>query len=299
LDYQKAIVFREQLATETLRRVPKQTFMAYGPKLYVPTATSKLEALKAYLKVLECGALLPTKPELRSGHLWHDDLHLENILVDPKDPTKIISIIDWQATTIAPIFDHQVDPSFLEYEGPEVVCDNLDAPELPDDWKSLPDQERAAVLETHTAHSVMVAWRRAVKKKNPALHSAIQFRETSQSKLLTISRRLFEMGETHVLAFLLVLRDEWDSPEPFPLTFSKSQVAKIEDDFAKACRGVDIMEAMEHNMGDLWPDKGVVRHEDYHAAKEAIRSEKAEIEPHLVGSHEDKIVFEKHWPFDD
>jgi hypothetical protein len=71
------------------------------------------------------------------------------------------------------MFDSQIDPSFLEYEGPEVACDNLDAPEMPDDWKYLPDLERGAALETYTVHSVMVAWRRAVKKKNPALYSAM------------------------------------------------------------------------------------------------------------------------------
>jgi hypothetical protein len=84
LGYRKAVVFEKKLATETLQRVPKQTVVMCGPKLCVPTASNKLEALNAHLKVLESGELLPTSLELVSGHLWHDDLHLENIFVDPR-----------------------------------------------------------------------------------------------------------------------------------------------------------------------------------------------------------------------
>jgi hypothetical protein len=62
---------------------------------------------------------------------------------------------------------------------------------------------------------------------------------------------------------------------------------------------MDIMKTMEHNMGYLWPDKRIVSHENYQAAKEAIRREKQETEPHLDGSDEDKIIFDKYWPFDD
>jgi hypothetical protein len=107
------------------------------------------------------------------------------------------------------------------------------------------------------------------------------------------------MSETHVLASLLALRDDWNSPERLHLAFSESQAAKIEHDFSNPCRGIDIMKAMEHNMGDLCPDKGVVSHENYNAAKEAIRRDKAEIEPHFVASDADKIILEKYWPFDD
>jgi hypothetical protein len=36
--------------------------------------------------------------------LVHPDLHMSNIFVDPKDPTKITSIIDWQSASIEPVF---------------------------------------------------------------------------------------------------------------------------------------------------------------------------------------------------
>jgi hypothetical protein len=36
--------------------------------------------------------------------LVHPDLHMSNIFVDPEDPTKITSIIDWQSASIEPAF---------------------------------------------------------------------------------------------------------------------------------------------------------------------------------------------------
>jgi hypothetical protein len=36
--------------------------------------------------------------------LVHPDLHTSNIFVDPDDPTKITSIIDWQSASIEPVF---------------------------------------------------------------------------------------------------------------------------------------------------------------------------------------------------
>lgn len=36
--------------------------------------------------------------------LFHADLHKRNIFVSEEDPTKIISLIDWQSTSIEPTF---------------------------------------------------------------------------------------------------------------------------------------------------------------------------------------------------
>lgn len=120
--------------------------MLYGPKLYNPTAIKKLEALSNLLRILDF--LLPADPQLTSSHLWHNDLHDENIFVDPENLTPIRGIIDWQSTQILPLFDNSMDPSFLTYEGPE-VGDNLDIPELPDSHDSLlADEKRAAMINT-------------------------------------------------------------------------------------------------------------------------------------------------------
>lgn len=296
---------REVAAVKTLRRIPDQIMMLCGPKLYEPTTTKKLEALGYYLHILEF--LLPTNPQLTSGHLWHNDLHDENIFVDPEDPTQIRGIIDWQSTQISPLFDNSIDPSFLSYEGPE-VGDNLDIPELPDDYDSLHADEKCAAMKIHHDHCVMVAWRRLVRKKSPAQYNALQFRKTTAAKLLTISRRIFEMGETHLMALLLQLKEEWkdlpavrdsQNPPPFPLHFSEEHIDQIERDFGASLKGMDIMSEIEARLGSLWPENGTVGHEQYEDTKAALRKQKKELMSHAVDSDEDRVLFEKFWPFDD
>jgi hypothetical protein len=47
--------------------------------------------------------------------LFHPDLHARNIFVDLNDPTKILSIIDWQSAAIEPAFIHANEtPGFAE-----------------------------------------------------------------------------------------------------------------------------------------------------------------------------------------
>lgn len=106
---------REIAAVKTLQRIPDQIMMLCGPKLYEPTATKKLEALRYYLRILEF--LLPTDPQLTSGNLWHNDLHDENIFVDPEDPTQIRGIIDWQSTQIRPYLITRWTPVSLHMKG--------------------------------------------------------------------------------------------------------------------------------------------------------------------------------------
>lgn len=239
--------------------------------------------------------------------MWHNDLHDENIFVDPENLTQIRGIIDWQSTQILPLFDNSMDPSFLTYEGPE-VGDNLDIPELPDSHDSLLADEKRAAMKIHLDHCVMLAWRRLVRKKSLAQYNALQLRETTSAKLLTIPRRIFEMGEIHLMALLLELQEEWkdlpavresQNPLPFPLHFSEEHIDQIERYFGASLKGMDIMTEMEVRLGDLWPENGIVGHEQHENTKAAIREQKEELMSHAVRSEEDREQFERFWPFKD
>ncbi|KAM5447484.1 hypothetical protein MaudCBS49596_005995 [Microsporum audouinii] len=297
-DYRKAIGDRETMAVKTLGHVPKQLAILYGPKpLYQPSAKKKLEALQYYSQIQQI--LLPDDPSLTTGHLWHNDLHHENIFVDP-DSLEIQGIIDWQSLQIAPLTDHCLDPSFLEYEGPD-VGDHLEKPKLPNEIKTLKGEERAEAVAQYLDKAVMIAWRRLVRDKNPAQHRAIKFQQSAAGNLLHLSRRIFEVGEPHFCALLLDLRDEWaNSGIPgFPLKFSDAEVASIEADVKRAELGVRTMKSIEQRLGNLWPVRGVVEHENYEAAKEALQQMKDEIINEFK-THPgwDTAVFEALWPFE-
>ncbi|KAK2855626.1 hypothetical protein FQN49_005006 [Arthroderma sp. PD_2] len=301
-EYRRAIGFREKLAIEREPSPPKQLAMLYGPRLYQPTQRKRLGAVESYLKLLS--VLLPLDLELASGHLWHDDLHSENIFVNKEKPTEVVGIIDWQSTQISPLFDHCMDPAFLAYDGTP-IGDSLRRPELPDNIKSLPDDEKKEIIQHYFDKSVMVAWRMLVKKKNPSQYTAAMFENTTKGYLLLLSRRLFELGEPQFHALSLDLHEELleshaangEKPE-FPLSFSEGKKFEIDADREAAQLSSEAMRSIQQRLGGLWPDKALVEHEDYREFKARILQIKEELTAELAQNSEERAEFDKLWPFD-
>lgn len=157
--------------------------MVCGPGLYVPTHAKKLAALQSYIRIAKY--LVPTDPSITASHLWHDDLHDENIFVDAKNHSKITGVIDRRSVQVTPLSDHVLDPSFLDYDGPSI--EGLEHPKLPDNIKDLSKEEQAELQQRgYTATrlyinaSMLAAWRRLVHGKNPTVYRAIS-RFTSHS----------------------------------------------------------------------------------------------------------------------
>lgn len=300
-DYRLSVGRREEMAIEVLQHIPKQLVIFYGPRAYQPTMAKKLSALKSYFQLLK--SLLPTDPALHTGHLWHNDLHDENIFVDPENPTKILGIIDWQSVQISPLYDHVMDPSFLGYEGPD-IGDNLERPALPEDMDSLSQEEKSKARTEFYDKGIMVAWRTLVKKKNPAQYAAIQFRNSDVGNLLFLARNVFTFGEVHFRTLLLdILRQERNgsslSAKALGSTtkFSEAEMDEIEEDVRDLDVGVRIMQQIIARVGHLWQDKGVVAHDNYDVVMSRLREEKAELKKHCVQSEEEERSFEELWPF--
>jgi hypothetical protein len=58
-------------------------------------------------------------------------------------------------------------------------------------------------------------------------------------------------------------------------------------------RNMGIIKAMETKRASYTLNNRAISHQSYQATEEAIRREKEEIEPHFVGSGEDKIILEE------
>lgn len=302
-DYYKAIGLREKLAISTLSILPKQTVMVCGPGLYQPERRKKLSAVEAYLRVFD--ALLPAEStSITTPSLWHDDLHDENIFVDPNDPSKVVGIIDWQSVNLLPLLDHSPDPAFIDYRGPEP--ETLDRPEL-ENTEDLSEVEKAEAIRQYHEKALFVASRKIALKKTPAAYDAIEYRQTETFDLLVLARRLLEFGEAHFHALIVGLRDAWPelpanhgskSPRPFPIIFDNERLAEIEEDSGKAMRGMQIMNDFKARLGPLWPDKDAVEHGQYEAAKVALQALKEEIVQEFGTTEEDKAELARQWPFD-
>lgn len=270
--------------------------MLYGPGAYHPTSEKKLAAVELYSQLLR--HILPSEAGLNSGHLWHDDLHSENIFVNPDKPTEITGIIDWQSAQITPLIDHCLDPSFLGYEGPD-VGEDPQPPTLREDIDSLERDERIAAIKRFYDTSVMVAWRMLVKGKNPNQHAAIRFRKSKAGHMLGLSQNLYVFGDAHFRALVLDLRDEWVKlGKEFPIKFSAEEISEIEADVKAADIGLGVMNMINERMGDLRSEKGFIEHENYEMGMEMLRDIKRELMERVVHSPEDKEAFDMFWPFD-
>jgi hypothetical protein len=74
------------------------------------TPDDYISLLQQYLKLVPYLAAAFRHCELRT--MSHPDLHLDNIFINP-ETNHISSVIDWQSTTISPMFQRQY-PQFLE-----------------------------------------------------------------------------------------------------------------------------------------------------------------------------------------
>ncbi len=303
LEYRNALGAREQAAIQHLPEHTKQMVMLTGPRLYQPSPSKKLWAINAYLQLLQ--HILPTSsdPELLPARLWHDDLHTDNIFVHPSNPTQITAIIDWQSTQAVPLFDHHPDPAFLTYNGPD-IGDNLEKPGPPN-TAGLSADKKAAAIAQYLDRALMIAWRRLVRGKSPVQYRALKFQDSVQGNILHVARRSYEVGEAHLAALVLDLRDTWQQqqqqPESrlgFPVAISVEEEERIKRDVDGAEQGVSLLTQAREQMGEQWPEKGLVEHEAYEETKEMLGYVRDEIAQQCFDDEAERKEFLRRWPFD-
>ncbi|KAB8254400.1 phosphotransferase enzyme family protein [Aspergillus pseudonomiae] len=267
--------------------------------LYRPDTEKKITALACYRQVVD--ALIPKDTAITCPCLWHNDLHDDNVFVDPHNPEKITGIIDWQSCHISPLFNHNPDPAFLDWDGlePETL-DLAPRPKL----SGLSPEERSAAVHEYTIQNVFIGWRKLMHAKNPDLYQVVEFRKTAAYGLIFLAHRMFEYGEAHFQSLLVDLKDTWaDLPAvtsdiPFPFNFSEADFERIKQDSDGAVAGTELVAEVKERMGDLWPDKGFIEHERYDECRAALHEIKDQILEQLAETDEERAEYERHWPFE-
>lgn len=301
--YQSAIGHREIACVRSLPRLPKSPVTLCGPGIYRPTREKKLRAIQCYLTMIKY--LLPTDQSIQSSCLWHSDLHVENIFVNPKDPTEIVGIIDWQSTELAPLFYHARQPYFLDYDGPPTL--GLERPRLPENLAQLDPAAQRQAKALYLNRSLSALYKTLLHRQNPPLYHALAFRETSSFDLLLLARNLLVDGEATYLAQVVELEKIWAElpgvytrgAAPFPFQFSDEDKAEIQADVGGALRGIEAMREVQETLGELFPERGIVREEQYEEARDALRQIKEQVLETFARDESDRGIWREVWPFDD
>lgn len=274
-----------------------------GPGTYQPTQEKKLKALQCYLGMIKY--LLPTDQSIQSSCLWHDDLHIENIFVDPKNPTEVIGIIDWQSAELAPLFEHARQPYFLDYDGPPTF--GLERPRLPENLAQLDPAAQKEAKALFLNQSLSALYKAVLHRQNPRLYRAMAFQETPSFDFLLLARNLLVDGEATYLAQVLELEKTWAElpgvcargAAPFPFRFSNEERAEIEADVSGALRGIEAMREVQESLGELFPERGIVRNDQYEETRDALRQIREQVIDMYARDEKEKEIWRAGWPFDD
>ena len=285
-------------------RLPKSPLTLFGPGTYMASREKKLKALQSYLIIAE--HLLPIDRSIASSCLWHPDLHQENIFVNSENPSEIVAIIDWQSAEIAPLFSQFRQPYFLAYEGEPTHA--LKRPKLPENYDQLDDASQKKAMSVYESQSLSTMYRLLLRNMVPLLYRTWEYQQTERFDLLLIAQRLLIDGEAQYRASILNLENTWlDLPgvvaqgsPPYPFSFSSAERKEIEADAKGATAGINLMGSVRDSIGrDLFPEKGMVRVDQYGEVKNALGQMKAQVLDLYARDQDERKLWEESWPFDD
>lgn len=119
--------------------------------------------------------------------------------------------------------------------------------------------------------------------------------------MLLLARNLLIDGEAAYIAQAVTLEHIWTTlpgahAVPFPSTFSEEDVLCATEDAEDASRGGELLQAVRDSMGGLFPERGLVRHEQYDEAKDALRQLKEQVIAQYARTEEEIRMWEDGWP---
>ncbi|KKK16222.1 hypothetical protein ARAM_001796, partial [Aspergillus rambellii] len=303
-----AIIQRELSCINKFSGSPRacQQGIFNGPGGYHPTKVRKLSVLQDFLTIYQY--ILPKDEGLNAGIIWHNDLHTGNIFVDKDNPTKITSIIDWQAIPIYPIFLIAHHPSLIEYDGPKP--ERFIQPRLPENIEKLNSQDQKVARELFLAQTFWLYYETQVYKEAPDLLQAFKYRETLQSELLSLVGSIFDDGEPHVQKLLanvardniwkqLVGEDNHGKPSvPCPLNYTERDLVKQSKEYAKWEKDIERKTRVIDELGVYTGWNGAVSPGDYEEVVRRLTLSKKRFLDRESRTPEELVLWEKAWPFE-
>ncbi|KAG5960060.1 hypothetical protein E4U57_000294 [Claviceps arundinis] len=270
-EYHAAIGKREIACIQNAPHLPPSSVSLRGPGLYQPTREKKVAAVECYLKLLKY--VLPADRALGSSHLWHGDLHVGNIFVDPGNPTRIVGLIDWQSTELSPLYFQAGEPHFIGHEGPKLH--GLERPEYPPGYDDLDNKAKKAADTLYLDQALCSMYRHLVHHKVPNVYNCLEFQQTTSFTLLLLARNIFIDGEASYLEQACELEDEWETLPgaqgiAFPLTFNATERLIIQEDGESASLAMAAMRRLQEILGEYFPTQGYVPKDRHKEVLEAL-----------------------------
>ncbi|KAL4802496.1 hypothetical protein BDV18DRAFT_146832 [Aspergillus unguis] len=252
--FKKGAALREIACVQSVPQLPPSPPGTFGPSTYHPSRTKKIAALQNYIRILPY--LLPTDKSLNAPCLWNPNiLNLDNIFVKHREPTEIVSIMDWQSSEVIPLFDHARRLTLLDRNGPPTTTE---VPELPLGFNQFGAMQQANTWDLYLKLSLAALYRRATLESNEPLARAMEMSTSTAFKIMDRAENMLVESEALAQLSYLDLRSEWDQlpavraagNPPFPLSFSEEEIEEIRKD-AAAANGARSAQKLGEELGSL------------------------------------------------
>lgn len=184
------------------------------------------------MKLLDSNELLR---ETCQPTLWHTDLHMGNIFVAPDEPSRIVSLIDFQSTLVLPAFLQAQWPVFLRPPQNYSYVKGIFHPKLPEDFDTLDEESKALALREWSQVKLAKAYEVSTILENKGASNAMNvprvFRE-----LFTRCGEVSEVGIVPLRACLIEIFQSWPDlgfSGKCPYSFSQEELDEHECQFAE------------------------------------------------------------------
>lgn len=206
---------------------------AANTRPYEPSIHIRL--LEQFLSIVPF--VLPKDQFINYPTLWHTDLHGDNIFVDPTNPSKITSIIDWQSISANPFFMQTRFPSIFDCDWPYPW--GALVPRLVENYDVLPPDAQEKERQQYQDVRLKKYYEVASRKFNPLVLRALDStREEGEndvqiSTLLAIVGRTWLDGPIPLRDVLIQIFENWghfSADTACPIYFSQEEIARSKEE---------------------------------------------------------------------
>ncbi|PVH84672.1 hypothetical protein DL98DRAFT_651429 [Cadophora sp. DSE1049] len=296
LEFVEAMATNEIQFIKTLAR-PRMNYHRSSTKPELPEEV--LDLLDRYLRLAPAMVPPSDTDDTHSPTLWHPDLHLDNVFVDPESK-QITRIIDWQSATVMPFF-YQCGVSRM-FQHPGTVADGWALSELPEDYDSLDQSEKAKIDRDRESEICHKYYEAETKSKNPRHWAALKL--DSADVRTEPSRLVVNVWEDRDVFFLrralLSIVDQWQHlcPESdiCPVSFNEQELALHAAEEESMSNVGEILRLFRENWG--LPPNGMVDPTEFDQIHTAV----AELRTSFIEGADDEAereLFAKLWPYQD
>lgn len=299
LEFVQAMATNEKLFIESHAR-PRMNYHRSSTEPELPEEV--LDLLQRYLQLAP--AMVPPPPEAEeedthSPTLWHPDLHLDNVFVDPESK-QITRIIDWQSASVMPLFYQCGIPRMFKHPG--TLLDGWAVSERPENYSTLDESEKEKIDSSRKSETCHKYYEAETKGENPrhwaALHLENAEVRTEPSRLVV---NVWEDRDVFFLRrALLAIVEQWPdlypSSGPCPVRFTDQELSAHEAEEENMSHTSEILNLFRDSWG--LPPNGMVDEADFEGVREAV----LEMRDSFVDSAEngaEREQFARLWPYRD